>query len=90
MELLNRAISGTMESSDIMVEIIPWDKDLEINLKSDVKEQYGKQIIALVKAILDENGVKKACINLKDKGALDFVISARVKTALYRAARRSQ
>jgi len=85
MELLNRAISGTMESSDIMVEIIPWDKDLEINLKSDVKEQFGKQITALVKNIIDENGVKNACINLNDKGALDFVIKARVKTALYRS-----
>jgi len=87
MELLNRAISGTMESSDIMVEIIPWDKDLEINLKSDVKEQFGKKIIALVKKIIDENGIEKACINLNDKGALDFVIKARVKTALYRSSK---
>jgi citrate lyase subunit gamma (acyl carrier protein) len=85
MELLKKAIAGTMESSDIMVEIIPWEKDLEINLKSDVEKQYGNQIRSLVKEVLEEGGVKNACVNLNDKGALDFVIKARVKTALYRA-----
>lgn len=87
MELFKRAIAGTMESSDIMVEVIPWEKDLQVNLKSDVEKQYGNQIIELVKEILRENKIKNACLNLNDKGALDFVIKARVKTALYRSSK---
>lgn len=87
MELLKKSIAGTMESSDIMVEVIPWEKDLQVNLKSDVEKQYGNQIIELVEEILRENKIKNACLNLNDKGALDFVIKARVKTALYRSSK---
>ncbi len=85
MKLKKRAVAGTMESSDIMVEVIPWDRGLEINLQSDVMKQYGKHIEKLVSEILEENNINNACINLNDKGALDFTIAARVKTALYRA-----
>jgi citrate lyase subunit gamma (acyl carrier protein) len=87
MKLTRKSVAGTMESSDVMVEIIPWERELEINLKSDVKKQYGNHIENLVKDILQENNVKNACINLNDKGALDFTIAARVKTALYRASK---
>jgi citrate lyase subunit gamma (acyl carrier protein) len=87
MNLKKRAIAGTMESSDAMIEVIPWDQALEINLKSDVEKQYGGQILDLVKKVLKEENIEKACINIVDKGALDFTISARLKTALYRASK---
>lgn len=87
MDLKRRAIAGTMESSDAMIEIIPWNKALEINLKSDVQKQYGNQILKLVNQILEEENINNAQITINDKGALDFVISARLKTALYRASK---
>lgn len=87
MNLKRRAIAGTMESSDTMIEIIPWEKSLEINLKSDVEKQYGNQILDLVKKVLAEDNIENACVNIIDKGALDFTISARLKTALYRASK---
>jgi citrate lyase subunit gamma (acyl carrier protein) len=90
MKLKRRAVAGTMESSDVMVEVIPWEKELAIYLKSDVEKQYGKHIEKLVLEILEENKISKACINLNDKGALDFTIAARVKTALYRASKEEQ
>lgn len=87
MDLKRRAIAGTMESSDVMIEIIPWNEALQINLKSDVQKQYGKQILKLVNRILKEEDICNAQINITDKGALDFAISARLKTALYRASK---
>jgi citrate lyase subunit gamma (acyl carrier protein) len=87
MKLQKRALAGTLESSDVMIEIIPWDKPLEINLKSDVQKQYGDQILSLVHSILSESQIDNAYIRIVDKGALDFTISARLKTALYRASR---
>lgn len=87
MKLNKRAIAGTMTSSDVMIEVIPWGKTSEINIKSDVEKQYGDQILDLINSILRENDVDNVCINVVDKGALDFTISARLKTALFRAAK---
>lgn len=85
MKLNKRAIAGTMISSDVIIEVIPWDKTSEINIKSDVEKQYGTQILDLINMILRENNINNVCVNVVDKGALDFTISARLKTALFRA-----
>lgn len=42
------AIAGTMESSDVYVEIEPAD-ELNIQLESVVKQQFGDQIISAVR-----------------------------------------
>lgn len=89
MERKERVISkaakaGSLESNDIMIMIEPSDK-LEITLNSVVKEQYGDMILKAVKEVLDSEGVTKANIVLNDKGALDFTIRARMKTAIERS-----
>jgi citrate lyase subunit gamma (acyl carrier protein) len=85
MEIKNTAVAGTLESSDIMVTVEPGAKGVEIDLTSSVEKQFGAEIRRVIAATLAELGVKAARVIAVDKGALDCVVAARVKTAVYRA-----
>ena len=78
------AVAGTLESSDIYVHVEPCET-LEIEIESVVYQQYGKQIHDCIAGVLKELGVVSGKISVKDKGALDCVIRARVETAVKRA-----
>lgn len=89
MERKERVISkaakaGSLESNDLMIMIESSDK-LDITLNSVVKEQYGDKILKAINEVLDEEGVTKANIVIEDKGALDFTIRARMRTAIERS-----
>jgi citrate lyase subunit gamma (acyl carrier protein) len=83
MEIVKSASAGTMESSDVYVEIEPA-AGLDIQLESVVLEQFGENIRAVVREVLDECGVTGANVRVIDRGALDCVIRARVETAVVR------
>lgn len=84
MEISKNAFAGTMESSDAYVEIMPGSGNIEIQLESVVKEQFGEEIEEAIKAVLEENEVKSANVRVVDRGALECVIRARVETAILR------
>lgn len=83
MEIVKTACAGTMESSDVYVEIEPADA-LDIRLESVVKQQFGDEILRVVGEVLQENAVEKANVRIVDRGALECVIRARVETAIVR------
>ena len=83
MEIVKNASAGTMESSDVYVEIEPSDK-LELQLESVVLAQFGEEIRAVVHDVLSQCGVEKANVRVVDRGALECVIRARVETAIVR------
>lgn len=83
MEIIKNASAGTMESSDVYVEIEPA-ATLEIQLESVVQEQFGEEICAVVGEVLAQCGVEKANVRIIDRGALECVIRARVETAIAR------
>ena len=83
MDIIKSASAGTMESSDVYVEIEPADS-LEVQLESVVQEQFGEDIRNVVRQVLSECGVEKANVRVIDRGALDCVIRARVETAIVR------
>lgn len=86
MKIIKKAICGSLESSDILIIISPNENNgIEIDLNSIVLKTFGKAITKTIYEILDEYHVKDAEILINDKGATDFVIRARLKTALYRA-----
>ena len=86
LEILKEAMAGTLESSDMLVTVRPNpEKGLDISLESNVMAMFGKQIIGTAKAVCAEMGVTRAVLELKDKGAIDCVIRARVAAALCRA-----
>ncbi len=85
MEILKIAVAGTLESSDVYVKIEPVEEGLEIILESAVMEQFGEEIIATVKEVLQEQKIVKGKISLNDRGAIDCTIRARLETAIKRA-----
>lgn len=87
MKIVTVGKAGTVESSDIIVEISPNEKKgIELHLESQVMQQYGKQIEKVMRETLNELGVEDAVVSATDKGALDCTVIARTKAAAYRAA----
>jgi citrate lyase subunit beta/citryl-CoA lyase len=72
--------------SDAHVSIEPRESGgLEITLESRVGLYYGSSILIQTRHVLESLGVKHARISIHDEGALPFVISARIETAVKRA-----
>ena len=79
-----RASAGTMESSDVYVELEPSEDGNRISLQSAVLGQFGDSIRASVEDVLAKFNVQNAKLNIIDQGALDCVLRARVETAIRR------
>ena len=86
--LLKGAQAGTIESSDILIMLAPAEPGTGINIEliSPTQQQYGAHIKQLIKKTLEDLGVNDVMVHANDKGALDYAIEARVKTAVKRAA----
>jgi len=85
MDIVKKAAAGTMQSSDLVVNVEPADR-LEIQIESTVKKQFEHLIRARIEAALRRHDVTRAVVRVSDRGALDYAIDARVETALRRAA----
>ena len=90
MELRHSAVAGTMESSDVQVIIEPFDNGIELTLESSVLAQYGDQIEQTIREVLKQLGVEHARLIVRDKGALDCTIRARVQTAVFRTVNQTE
>ena len=87
MKLITTGNAGTMESNDIMITVEPSDAGgVQVDLTSSVYQQFGKQIIAVIRETAADYGVENALITAVDKGALDCTVRARMAAALTRAA----
>lgn len=90
MDIMITATAGTLESSDIMITaakaLVPG---IAIDLTSSVEKQFGQQIKETIIACARQLGVEDVHITVVDQGALDCVVRARTKTALYRATQRT-
>ncbi|PRQ61598.1 citrate lyase acyl carrier protein [Vibrio sp. V01_P9A10T6] len=87
MHISQRSYAGTLESSDLLVEVTPsGGGHLQIDITSSVEKQFEPIIRQVVTHTLEEMGVSSAIVTINDKGALDCVIRARVQAAVMRAA----
>lgn len=86
MELKERAMAGTLESSDIYIIVEPASS-IEIELESEVLAQFGDSIKEIMLDTLKELDVTGIKIIAKDKGAIDPVIKSRLQTAVLRASK---
>ncbi|MBP2661219.1 MAG: citrate lyase acyl carrier protein [Firmicutes bacterium] len=86
-KLLKAAQAGTVESSDILIRLIPGDAGtgIKVELVSPTMQQYGAHIRNLITKTLVSHGIDDIQVNATDRGALDCTIKARVITALQRA-----
>ena len=85
MEIKREATAGTLESSDIMVTVMPWAEGVSIHLTSSVEEYYGDSIRAIIAQMLERLDARNVRVEAVDHGALDCTIRARLTTALRRA-----
>ena len=83
-EVLKPASAGTMESSDVLVELVPAE-GRQIKLTSVVEAQFGDSIRAVAGEMLDQFGLQNVCLRIDDRGALECVLRARIETAILRA-----
>lgn len=83
-EIIQRAVAGTLESSDVFVTLEPNASGLEIEIDSVVQNQFGEAIRKVAEEVLSEQKVQNAKLSIVDRGALDCVIRARVETAVLR------
>jgi citrate lyase subunit gamma (acyl carrier protein) len=84
--LTKSAYAGTLESSDAYIHVSPTPEDeIKIILESSVEEIYGDAIDNLVRETIKEKSVSHILVKIQDKGALDFVIKARLQAAILRA-----
>jgi len=87
MKIIKKAQSGSFESSDIIVLIEPVakDKGRHIEIDSTVMLEYGESIEKLILQKLDDYDISDIHLIVKDKGALEPTINARLETAIIRA-----
>jgi len=84
MDIQKRAFAGTLESSDVYVEIEPGTAGVQIQLESVVLAQFGDAIDRTVRQVFAQQGIHNANVRIVDRGALECVIRARVETAILR------
>ncbi|KES16256.1 MULTISPECIES: citrate lyase acyl carrier protein [Gilliamella] len=89
MKIQKEAMAGTLESSDLLVKVMP-NTGIEIVINSDVNKQFGDQIRAVVNNTLNELNLTDGLIIIDDKGALDCAIKARVQCAVLRGAEETE
>lgn len=85
LNITKSSVAGTFESSDAYVTVEP-SATPEVTVESAVEAQFGKQIEQSVRDVVRQLNAGPCKIAVKDRGALDCVIRARVETALRRAA----
>ena len=83
-EVLKHASAGTMESSDVLVELVPAE-GREIQLTSVGEAQFGDSIRAVADEMLNQFDLQNVCLRIDDRGALECVLRARIETAILRA-----
>jgi citrate lyase subunit gamma (acyl carrier protein) len=83
-KIVKKAYAGTIESSDVYVELEPKDVGLDIQIESVVLNQFGDAIREVVLEVLGQFEVQNAKVKIVDQGALDCVIRARVEAAVKR------
>lgn len=86
MKIVQEALAGTFESSDLLVKVLPAEAELNVVLNSEVMQQFGVQIRRVIDETLAAMHITEGLIIVDDKGALDCVIRARVQSAVLRAA----
>ena len=78
---MKRVTVGTLESSDCQITL-STAKTRQLSIDSVVKASFGDAIAAVVHRVLDEAKLNQVLVEIIDKGALDYAIEARLKTAI--------
>ena len=86
-EGVKKAQAGSLESGDILIMLNPAEKGsgAVVEVESIVMRQYGNAIRRTISETLNGFGADDINVKAVDRGAMDYVIKARMKAALIRA-----
>lgn len=85
MRLIKEASAGTENREDLRVTVRPAENGIHITINSSVGCLFGPQIEAAAREVLEQHGIKACVMEIDDHSALDYVVRARVETAVLRA-----
>jgi citrate lyase subunit gamma (acyl carrier protein) len=90
--ILREAKAGLDERGDVLVCITPAEENsgIQIDMESTLMSLFGDQIRASVLGVVEEYGLKDLKLTIRDQGALDYAIRARVQTAIERAVKEGE
>ncbi len=85
--ILHEAKAGLDERGDVLICLSPAAENsgIQIDVESTLKSLFGDQIRASVLGVIEGYGLKDLRMTVRDQGALDYAIRARVQTAIERA-----
>ena len=86
-KILREAKAGLDERGDVLVCLSPAEENsgVQIDIESTLMSLFGDQIRASVLGVVEGYGLNDLKLTVRDQGALDYVIRARVQTAIERA-----
>jgi len=86
-KILREAKAGLDERGDVLVCLSPGklNSGIQIEIESTLMSMFGDQIRASVLGVVEGYGLKDLKLTIRDQGALDYAIRARVQTAIERA-----
>lgn len=80
---MRTGICGSLESNDCLI-IVEENNKLEIVVESIVSDFFLEQIEDVIKNTLKEENIDSIKVFCNDRGALDYTIKSRLKTAIKR------
>jgi citrate lyase subunit gamma (acyl carrier protein) len=85
--VLREAKAGLNDKGDLVVHLRPaGDRSgVQLDIESKVMSMFGEQIRASVLEIIESYALADLYVSVRDQGALDYAIRARVQTAIERA-----
>lgn len=86
-KILRTAQAGLQDKGDVLVRLKPAaaESGVQLAIESNVMSMFGDQIRASVLEIIASYGLTDVHVSVRDQGALDYAIRARVQTAIERA-----
>jgi citrate lyase subunit gamma (acyl carrier protein) len=91
-KILREAQAGLQDKGDVVVRLKPGDAQsgIGLDIESKVMSMFGDQIRASVLEVIDSYGLTDVHVSVRDQGALDYAIRARVQAAIERAIREDE
>ena len=85
--VLREATAGLDDKGDLVVHLKPAGNQsgVQLDIESKVMSMFGEQIRASVLDTIESYALTDLYVSVRDQGALDYAIRARVQTAIERA-----
>ena len=79
--------AGSLESCDAFITVFktPEGTTRDIRLESVVLQQFGDQVLETIHRVLDTCNLTSVRVEVRDRGAFEYTLEARLLTALERA-----